>query len=73
MNSEKLTLDEAKARFAASLEAVDPVKVIQEKPFKSIGIALSTGIMLGLSGRKISMLLFPGARTIAKIFKKLTA
>jgi len=64
--SDKLTLEEAKAKFVAAMDAVDPVKAVQEKPFKFVGFALAAGVMLGMSGRKIPLAMFP----LAGIAKK---
>lgn len=66
--SDKLTLEEAKANFVAAMDAVDPVKAVQEKPFKFIGFALAAGVMLGMSGRKIPVAMFPLAGIAKKIF-----
>ena len=67
--SEKLTLEEAKAKFVAAMDAVDPVKAVQEKPLKFMGFALAAGVMLGMSGKKMPLAMFPLAGIAKKIFR----
>ncbi len=71
LNDQELKLDEAKAKFVSSVAAANPMKVVQNSPFKSIGIVLFAGILAGFSGKKISKTLFPGTNLVAEILKKM--
>lgn len=70
-----MSLEEAKARFRTAVNAADPMKITQElvkeSPFRSVGIALAAGTLIGLSGKKVSRALFPGSKMISAILRQL--
>lgn len=46
-------------------------ELVKESPFRSIGIALAAGTLIGLSGKKVSRALFPGSKVISAILRQL--
>lgn len=73
MNQSKkeLTLEEAKANFRAAIMELDPVRIIRKKPLHVIGAVALAGLMMGLTGRKMSKAFFPVPRLVSGIIKKL--
>lgn len=47
------------------------MKVLYSKPIKTVGVALFAGIILGLSAKRMSRAVIPGAGLAAIILKKL--
>jgi ElaB/YqjD/DUF883 family membrane-anchored ribosome-binding protein len=45
----ELTVAEAKERFIESVDSIDPLKLIREKPIRSIGTAAVIGVALGFT------------------------
>lgn len=70
-----MSLAEAKSNFKTAVDAADPMKItkelVRESPFRSVGIALAAGTLIGISGHKVSRALFPGAKIIAAVLRQL--
>ena len=57
--SAKPTVAEAKRNFAAAMDKLSVRDAVREHPLESAGIAAAAGILAGLSGRRLSRVIFP--------------
>lgn len=55
----KPTVAEAKRNFAAAMDKLSVADAVREHPLESVGAAFAAGALVGLSGRRISRIIFP--------------
>lgn len=52
-SSESPTLEEAKANFAAAVDAVDPFRAAKKRPALALGTTVALGIFMGYAGLRL--------------------
>lgn len=57
--SAKPTLDEAKRNFAAAMDKISAADAVRAHPIGSVAAAVAAGALAGVSGRKLSRIIFP--------------
>lgn len=57
--SAKPTLDDAKRDFAAAMDKISVVDAMRAHPLESVAAAVAAGALVGVSGRKLSRIIFP--------------
>ena len=55
----KPTVAEAKRNFAAAMDKLSVADAVREHPLESVGAAVAAGALVGLSGQRISRIIFP--------------
>lgn len=57
--SAKPALDEAKRNFAAAMDKISVADTVRAHPLGSVAAAAVAGALAGVSGRKLSRIIFP--------------